>query len=122
MQVIIPKITLGVFEGFGDSELEKEYDMQENAVNNAWDVVYSNIASGKYNIAYWDAFHHYNHGYSSFMRYVLHKSTKQDGLLQLSVMEIQNGNIIPTSDSQHKGIETFLRRVIGFDGKEITIK
>ena len=91
MQVIIPKITLGVFEVFGDSELEKEYDMQENAVNNAWDVVYSNIASGKYNIAYWDAFHHYNHGYSSFMRYVLHKSTKQDGLLQSNIRKCSYG-------------------------------
>lgn len=37
----------------------------------------------------------------SFMRYALHRSTKQDGFLQLSCMELKNGQIIPTSDRQY---------------------
>lgn len=33
--------------------------------------------------------------------YALHRSTKQDGFLQLSCMELKNGQIIPTSDRQY---------------------
>lgn len=40
-------------------------------------------------------------GAVSVMRYALHRSTKQDGFLQLSCMELKNGQIIPTSDRQY---------------------
>ena len=40
-------------------------------------------------------------GALSVMRYALHRSTKQDGFLQLSCMELKNGQIIPTSDRQY---------------------
>lgn len=40
-------------------------------------------------------------GVLSVMRYALHKSTKKQGYLQLSCMEIKNGSIIPTSDRQY---------------------
>lgn len=40
-------------------------------------------------------------GAVSFMRYALHKSTKNPGFLQLSCMEIKDGRMIPTSDRQY---------------------
>lgn len=45
--------------------------------------------------------------------YALHRSTKQDGFLQLSCMELKNGQIIPTSDRQYNasdvGFSEFFR-------------
>ena len=43
----------------------------------------------------------------SFMRYALHKSTKNPGFLQLSCMEIKDGRMIPTSDRQYNITDGF---------------
>lgn len=52
-------------------------------------------------------------GAVSVMRYALHRSTKQDGFLQLSCMELKNGQTIPTSDRQYNttdaGFSEFFR-------------
>lgn len=52
-------------------------------------------------------------GAVSVMRYALHRSTKQTGFLQLSCMELKNGQIIPTSDRQYNasnvGFSEFFR-------------
>ena len=52
-------------------------------------------------------------GAVSVMRYALHRSTKQDGFLQLSCMELKAGQIIPTSDRQYSttdaGFSEFFR-------------
>ena len=52
-------------------------------------------------------------GAVSVMRYALHRSTKQDEFLQLSCMELKNGQIIPTSDRQYNvsdgGFSEFFR-------------
>lgn len=52
-------------------------------------------------------------GAVSVMRYVLHKSTKKPGYLQLSCMEIKDGRMIPTSDRQYNitdgGFSEFFR-------------
>ena len=48
-----------------------------------------------------------------FPRYALHKSTKKQGHLQLSCMEIKDGRMIPTSDRQYSitdgGFSEFFR-------------
>lgn len=44
-------------------------------------------------------------GAVSVMRYALHRSTKKDGFLQLSCMELKNGQIIPTSDRQYNVLD-----------------
>lgn len=44
-------------------------------------------------------------GAVSFMRYALHRSTKNPGFLQLSCMEIKDGRMIPTSDRQYNIID-----------------
>lgn len=51
-------------------------------------------------------------GAVSFMRYALHRSTKNPGFLQLSCMEIKDGRVIPTSDRQYNitdGFREFFR-------------
>lgn len=52
-------------------------------------------------------------GTISVMRYALHRSTKKDGFLQLSCMELKNGQTIPTSDRQYSttdsGFSEFFR-------------
>lgn len=76
----------------------------------AWRGIYNAIADGRNKIAYWDDYRVENPGYTSFMRYALHRSTKKDGFLQLSVMEIRNGEMIPTADRQHGNVEDFISR------------
>jgi len=52
-------------------------------------------------------------GVVSVMRYALHRSTKKDGFLQLSCMELKNEQTIPTSDRQYNttdsGFSEFFR-------------
>lgn len=122
MKIEIPKITLDPFEVLGDPLQEAEFDRQEAAVKTAWESVYNAIASGDKNVAYWDCCHATQPKYCSFMRYALHQSTKKDGFLQLSVMEIRNGEIIPTSDSQHGSTADFLRHMWSFGAEIVTIK
>ena len=122
MKIEIPKITLNAFKIFGDEKLEAELDRQENAVKAAWGEIYNSIASGGSSIAYWDGKPVERPGFKSFMRYALHKSAKHDGFLQLSVMEIRNGEIIPTSDSQHDNVEDFIsRRAWGCSAETVTV-
>lgn len=56
-------------------------------------------------------------GVVSFLRYALHKSTKKQGYLQLSCMEIKDGRMIPTSDCQYNitdgGFSEFFRDFAG---------
>lgn len=56
-------------------------------------------------------------GTVSFMRYALHKSTKNPGFLQFSCMEIKDGRMIPTSDHQYNvtdgGFSEFFRDLPG---------
>ena len=52
-------------------------------------------------------------GVLSVMRYALHKSTKKPGYLQLSCMELKNGQITPVFDRQYNitdgGFSEFFR-------------
>lgn len=122
MKIEIPKITLNAFEIFGHEKLEAELGRQENAVKAAWSGIYNSIASGGNSIAYWDGRPVERPGFKSFMRYALHRSAKQDGFLQLSVMEIRNGEIIPASDSQHNNVEDFIsRRAWGCGAETVTV-
>lgn len=119
MKIKIPKITLNAFEIFGNKKLEKELDQQENTVKNTWAGIYADIANGKRNLAYWDEKPVDKPGFHSFVRYALHRSPKKDGFLQLSVMEIRNGEMIPTSDSQHRSAADFINRRVWSSGVDI---
>lgn len=121
MEIKIPKITVGIKDAIKDPEVRCNRKEQENAVKNAWTAIYAAVASGDINIAYWDDTPVIRSGFYSFMRYALHKSPKQGGFLQLSVMEIRNGDIIPTSDSQHDSVEDFISRRAWATGAEMVI-
>lgn len=96
---------------FKNWDLQDEVDALDAIADDAWSEIYSDIACGSSRIAYWDGATVERPGYKSFMRYALHRSTKRDGYLQVSVMEIRNGEIIPTSDTQHDTAKSFLREV-----------
>lgn len=115
----IPEITINPFEVLGDEDLEKDFDMQEKAVNDAWKNVYSNTSEKLHILAYWDEKPVERPGYKSFMRYALHHSPKRDGYLQMSVMEIRNGKTIPTSDTQFSCIDDFFRRSLSFGSADV---
>ena len=96
---------------FKNWDLLDEVDALDAVANAAWGEIFEGIRSGSCRIAYWDGYTVERPGYHSFMRYALHLSTKQDGFLQLSVMEIRNGSIIPTSDTQHDTLKSLLAEV-----------
>lgn len=93
---------------FKNFDLLDEVDALDAVADKAWSEIYTSIKDGKNRIAYWDGSTVERLGYHSFMRYVLHCSAKQDGYLQLSVIEVRNGEIIPTSDTQHGTLDSFL--------------
>lgn len=96
---------------FKNHDLHHKVKVLDTVADAAWGEIYEGIRSGSYRIAYWDGYTVERPGYHSFMRYALHRSTKRDGFLQLSVMEIRNGEIIPTSDTQHNTIKSLLAEV-----------
>lgn len=110
MKIVIPKIEIDIKVAIKNKKLREERKRQETAFKNAWKGIYNAIAYGRYKIAYWDSYKAEKTEYTSFLRYALHCSTKKDGFLQLSVMEIRNGEMIPTSDSQHDSADDFIRR------------
>ena len=92
------------------SEVEKV----ENAARQKAENVFLAVASGSVSLAWYDLPPvRCQSGTVSVMRYALHQSTKQDGFLQLSCMELKNGQIIPTSDRQYNvsdcGFSEFFR-------------
>lgn len=79
--------------------------IEENAKKDARKV-FDAVASGSVPLIWYDLPPvRCQSGAVSFLRYVLHRSTKNPGFLQLSCMEIKDGRIIPTSDSQYNIID-----------------
>lgn len=92
------------------SEVEKI----ENAARQKAENVFLAVASGSVPLIWYDLPPvRCQSGAVSVMRYALHRSTKQDGFLQLSCMELKSGQIIPTSDRQYNvsdcGFSEFFR-------------
>lgn len=96
------------------SEVNK---IKEKATQAAADVFLA-VASGSVPLIWYDLPPvRCQSGAVSFMRYALHKSTKNPGFLQLSCMEIKDGRMIPTSDHQYNvtdgGFSEFFRDLPG---------
>lgn len=113
--VCIPAITEDFTAAFAAMDFDR-LDELDAAKDNAWTTVYNGVATGADNIAWWDCYP----GPRGYMRYALHKSPKQNGYLQLSVMEIRDGNMIPTSDRQYNKMSDFLCDFLP-DGLEVSI-
>lgn len=115
----IPKISINPFSAWGNSNLKTEYNAQKAAFNAAWQAVYGAVSNGYQTLAYWDAYFAVHPGYRSFMRYALHKSPRREGRMQLSVMEIRNGNMIPTSHTEFNNFRDFLNCVTPIGADEV---
>lgn len=104
------KQTITAIKSGDFSEVEKIEDSARQEAEN----VFLSVASGSVPLAWYDLPPvRCRSGAVSVMRYALHRSTKQDGFLQLSCMELKNGQIIPTSDRQYNvsdcGFSEFFR-------------
>lgn len=92
-------------------------EIKEAATKAAAEVFFA-VASGSVPLIWYDLpTVRCQSGAVSFLRYALHKSTKKQGYLQLSCMEIKNGCMIPTSDRQYNitggGFSEFFRDLPG---------
>lgn len=92
-------------------------EIKETATKAAAEVFFA-VASGSVPLIWYDLPPVYcQSGAVSFLRYALYKSTKKQGYLQLSCMEIKNGCMIPTSDRQYNiidgGFSEFFRDLPG---------
>lgn len=73
--------------------------------------IFMAVAGGVIKLAYWDMSPvKRRDGKKSIMRYTLHRSTKKEDCLQLSCMELIEGEIIPTSDQQFRINDDYDRR------------
>ena len=73
--------------------------------------IFTAVAVGVIKLVYWDMSPVKRlDGKKSVMRYALHRSTKKEGCLQLSCMELIGSEIIPTSDIQFKINDDYDRR------------
>ena len=104
------KQTIDAIKSGDFSEVDK---IKESAEKDAAQV-FDAVASGSVPLIWYDLPPvRCQSGAVSVMRYALHRSTKQDGFLQLSCMELKSGQIIPTSDRQYNttdgGFSEFFR-------------
>lgn len=94
-------------------DFSKVNKIKEIATQAAADVFFA-VASGSVPLIWYDLSPvRCQSGAVSFLRYALHKSTKKQGYLQLSCMEIKDGRMVPTSDRQYSitggGFSEFFR-------------
>lgn len=102
-----PKQTIAAIKSGDFSTVDT---IEEKARKEAIEIFVS-VAAGVIKLAYWDMSPiKRRDGKKSVMRYALHRSTKKDGCLQLSFMELIGGEIIPTSDKQFKINDDYDRR------------
>lgn len=109
-----PKQMIVAIKSRDFSEVDK---IKESAEKDARQV-FNAVASGSVPLIWYDLPPvRCQSGAVSFMRYALHKSTKNPGFLQLSCMEIKDGRMIPTSDRQYNitagGFSEFFRDLPG---------
>ena len=99
------KQTIAAIKSRDFSEVDK---IKGTATQSAEDVFLA-VASGAVTLIWYDLPPvRCQSGAVSFLRYALHRSTKNPGFLQLSCMEIKDGRMIPTSDRQYNITDGFL--------------
>ena len=97
-----PNQTIAAIKSGDFSEVDK---IEESAEKDARQV-FSAVASGSVPMIWYDMPPvRCQSGAVSFMRYALHRSTKNPSFLQLSCMEIKGGRMIPTSDRQYNTLD-----------------
>lgn len=109
-----PKQTIAAIKSRDFSEIN---EIRKNAEKDATQV-FDVVSSGSVSLIWYDLPPVRCQSVAvSFLRYALHRSTKNLGFLQLSCMEIKNGCMIPTSDRQYGitdgGFSEFFRDLPG---------
>lgn len=104
------KQTIAAIKSRDFSEVDKIKELAEKDAKK----VFNAVASGSVPLIWYDLPPvRCQTGAVSFLRYALHKSTKKQGYLQLSCMEIKNGCMLPTLDRQYNiadgGFSEFFR-------------
>lgn len=105
-----PKQTITAIKSRDFSKVDKIKEFAEKDARK----IFNAVASGSVSLIWYDLPPvRCQSGAVSFLRYALHKSTKNPGRLQLSCMEIKDGRMIPTSDRQYNvsdgGFSEFFR-------------
>ena len=88
----------------------KEIDRLDNIARDAWTALYTAIQTGTHYYIYWnDAPVISQSGIKSHLCRVLTRSVKQDNALQLTCIQIKDGEPIPISDLQITEPEQFIK-------------
>ena len=95
-----PELVAAAFKGGDFSEVDKI----DAAAFCDVAKIFSSVSSGAVPVVWYDMPPVVLPGVVSVMRYALHRSTRRPEALQLSVMEIRNGALLPTSHREFDSI------------------
>lgn len=88
----------------------EEIDRLDNIASDAWVALYTAVQTGERDYIYWnDAPVMSLSGRVSHLQHILTSSTKLDNALQLTCIQIKNGEPIPLSDLQITEPEQFIK-------------
>lgn len=88
----------------------EEIDRLDNIARDAWAALYTAIQTGTHDYIYWnDAPAISRSGIKSHLCHILTRSTKLDNALQLTCIQVKDGEPIPISDLQITEPEQFIK-------------
>ena len=88
----------------------EEIDRLDNIARDAWVALYTAVQTGERDYIYWnDAPVISQSGIKSHLCRVLTRSVKQDNALQLTCIQVKDGETIPLSDIQITEPEQFIK-------------
>lgn len=88
----------------------EEIDRLDNIARDAWAALYTAIQTGTHDYIYWnDAPAISRSGIKSHLCHILTRSTKLDNALQLTCIQVKDGEPIPLSDLQITEPEQFIK-------------
>jgi hypothetical protein len=88
----------------------EEIDRLDNIARDAWATLYTAVRTGERDYIYWnDAPIMSLSGRVSHLQHILTRSTKLDNALQLTCIQVKDGDPIPISDLQIKEPEQFIK-------------
>lgn len=90
----------------------EEIDKLDGIARDAWTTLYQAVKTGKHDFIYWDdAPVISKSGIRSHLRHILTRSAKQDNALQLTCIQVKDGEYIPLSDIQITEPAELLREI-----------
>lgn len=97
-------------EALQDKRTFEEIDRLDNIAHDAWVTLYAAVRTGEHDYIYWnDAPVMSLSGRVSHLQHILTRSTKLDNALQLTCIQVKDGEPIPLSDLQITEPEQFIK-------------